>query len=138
MQRLSPFIVLIAIAMQGSVSNPSNDYIYFPDLAHRALRGDVAALRDVLAKAGTTPPGEQLEELAEILGKSVRPFPAEFLRAQSNEQYCFGVDFLGPEYVDNEQAGQREEELRRKALVSVADPSLASAKQRCLAVLSGS
>jgi hypothetical protein len=138
MQRLSPFIVLIALAMQGCASNPGNSYIYFPDLGHRALSGDVAVLREVLAKADTTSPGEQLEELAEILSKTVRPYPAEFLRAQSTDQYCFGVDFMGPAYVDNEPAARREQELRRKALVSVSDPSLAPATQRCLAVLNGS
>jgi hypothetical protein len=138
MQRLSPFIVLIALAMQGCVSNPNNNYLYFPDLGHRALSADVAVLREVLAKADTTSPGEQLEELAEILSKAVRPHPAEFLRAQSTDQHCFGVDFMGPAYVDNEPAVRREQELRRKALASVSDPSLASTKQRCLAVLIGS
>ena len=138
MQRLSPFIVLIALAIQGCVSNPNHNYLYFQDLGHRASSVDVAVLREVLAKADTTPPGEQLEELAEILSKAVRPHPASFLQAQSADQYCFGVDFMGPGYVDNEPAVRREQQLRREALISVSDPSLASTKQRCLAVLSGS
>ena len=138
MPRLSPLVILIALATQGCVSHPDNYFIYFPGLAHRALSGDVAALHEIVAKADTTAPGEQLEELAEILSKAVRPHPAEFLRAQSTGRYCFGVDFMGPDYVDNDRAVRREQELRRKALASVADPSLASTKQRCLAVLDGS
>lgn len=138
MRRLAALIVLLVLAMQGCVSNPGNGYIYFPDLANSALSGDVAALREVLAIADKTSPGEQLEELAEILSKAVRPHPAEFLRAQSTDQFCFGVDFMGPAYVDNEHAVRRELELRRKAVVSVSDPSLESTKQRCLALLNGS
>jgi hypothetical protein len=138
MPKLSPLVVFIVLATQGCASDPGSRYVYFPSLAHRASSGDVAVLKEILTKAGTTQPGEQLEELAEILSKTVRTHPAEFLRAQTTDQHCFGVDFMGPDFVDNDPAVRREQELRRKALASVSDASLISTKQRCLAVLAGS
>jgi hypothetical protein len=108
------------------------DFVHFPELAERVLGGDAQAFRQLLAQAEVTPPGEQLEELAELSSRFVRLAPADFLRGQANTSACFGVSFMGAAYVDNPAARERERALRRKALESVADPALASAKRRCL------
>ena len=90
------------------------------------------------AQAESTPPGERLEELAELSSRFVRLAPVEFLRLQAGERGCFGVDFMGPEFVDNPQARAEELAARRKALESATDLSLVAARQRCLEVLAGS
>jgi hypothetical protein len=125
------FLFSFAAAAQASAS----DYIYFPELARRAEMGQVKAMRQVLVIAEKTQPGERLEELAEISSKFVKRNPTGFLRAQKQNPSCFGVAFMGADYVDNPSARQREIQLRTSALQSVADASLASTKQRCLNLL---
>ena len=134
MKELKLAVASLAI-LCGCASGSSADYLYFPALAQRVLAGDPAAFREVLARAGTTPPGEQLEELAEISSVFVRLSPEEFLRGQAAGSTCFGVSFMGPNYVDNPQAVAGELALRRKALESVSDSGLAPVRQRCLAAL---
>ena len=124
--------------LAGCATARSGEYLYFPALADRVLAGDPEAFRQVLARADTTPPGEQLEELAELSSRYVRLAPLEFLRAQASGSTCFGVAFMGPKYVDDPEAVARERNLRRDALESVSDPTLGPVKQRCLAELAGS
>lgn len=138
MKRLSFVIATIAVALLGCATSRASDYIYFPDLAGQVLSGDAQAFRQVLVQAETTSPGEQLEELAVISNKFVLVNPTEFLRVQSAKQHCFGVDYMGPDFTDNEPARTRERDLRRLALRSVPDSSLSSIKARCLAALDGS
>lgn len=132
MKRFAP---ILALAFGGCAT--SSDYLYFPDLADRVLAGDENALQQVLALSADTPPGEQLEELAELSSRFVRISPAGFLRAQATSPTCFGVSFLGPAYVDNPSARARERRLRIEALESVNDPELLPVKQRCLNDLNG-
>ena len=93
------------------------------------------ALDEVLATAAVTPPGERLEELAGMAASYVVPDPVLFLRAQRDGEACFGVDFLGPAYVDDEYGRRRELTARRVALSSVQTPELASVRDRCLGSL---
>ena len=131
-------LVVLVVVLQGCASSRAAEFIYFPQLARSVLSGDDDAFGEVLFKAETTLPGEQLEELAVISSRFVRLEPAQFLRVQSAHQHCFGVGFMGAAYVDNQAMKQREIVLRRKALESVSDSSLASIKARCLAELDGS
>ena len=134
MAKISRLLAATALALVGCATS-HDKYLYFPGLANRALSGDASALREVLAKAQETPPGEQLEELAEISSKFVLINPTEFLRAQSLYQGCFGVDFLGPAYADSFDAAIAENTRRNKALESVADTTLADVKWRCISDL---
>jgi hypothetical protein len=129
---VTAFFLILA---SGCASVGGNRFVYFPDLAKKALAGDAQAFRQVLAQADATAPGERLEELAEIASRFTRISPKEFLRAESDGPHCFGVSFLGPDYVDNAGASKRELDLRRTALQSVDDASLLNVKQRCLAEL---
>ena len=138
MKGFALFLVLFLVALAGCATPSHSDYVYFLNLAHGVLAGDARAFHQVLAKAETTPPGEQLEELAELSSRFVRLAPAEFLRGQDTTPNCFGVSFMGPDYVDNPAAVARERTLRRGALESVNDPGLSLVKNRCLSELAGS
>jgi hypothetical protein len=137
MKGFALFVVLCPAALAGCATNTC-DYLYFPALSQQVLAGDEQAYGELLTKADTTPPGEQLEELAELSSRFVRVAPAAFLRKQRGALTCFGVSFMGPDYTDNPGAVARERGLRRKALESVNDPDLASVQQRCLIALAGS
>ena len=130
---LSVFISLTTV--QGCATNSTSKYHYFPELAQKASYGDSNALRQVLELSETTSPGEQLEELAEISSKFVRINPTEYLRVQSNYQNCFGVEFLGYDFVDSEPKGQKEKRMRREALNSITDSNLETTKLICLGKL---
>jgi hypothetical protein len=133
-------LCLALFAVAAGAATPTADadgFVHFPALAERVLGGDAEAFRQLLAQAEVTPPGEQLEELAELSSRFVRLAPSEFLRGQANGPTCFGVSFMGASYVDKPEARERERTLRRKALESVADPALAPAKHRCLEQLDG-
>ena len=138
MKGLGLFASLGFVALAGCATARSPDYLYFPGLSQGVLAGDLKAFRQVLTQAETTPPGEQLEELAELSSRFVRLAPVEFLQAQASSPTCFGASFMGAAYVDNPEAVARELNLRRKALESVGDPALSSVKQRCLDELAGS
>ena len=112
--------------------------LYFPDLEKRVQAGDASALREVLAKAVTTSPGEQLEDLAWLSSLYVRRDPRAFLQAQAEGPGCFGVNFLGVDYVDNSKARAKELSERRKSLMSVSDRKLETVKARCISELAGS
>jgi hypothetical protein len=129
---------LLALALAGCASAPATEAIYFPELAARVASEEPAALDQVLALSASTPPGEQLEELAELAATYVRPKPALFLKAQLSKPGCFGVSFLGPNFVDNPGAQAQELAARRQALLSVSDTGLAAVRARCLAELAGS
>jgi hypothetical protein len=129
---------LLLLALGGRTSSPLATSLYFPELASRARALEPAAMEQILALSGTTPPGERLEELAEMAAAYVRPAPAVFLRAQGAGPGCFGVSFLGPNFVDNPRAREEELAARQQALASIAAPDLAGAKARCLAELAGS
>lgn len=131
-------VFLALVSVPGCATTNSDEYLYFPELARHVLAGDSQAFRQVLAKADVTAPGEQLEELAEISSRFVRIDPTEFLRGQASSGSCFGVSFMGAEYVDNRASAQHELALRRSALASVQDPVLASTRERCLGELAGS
>jgi hypothetical protein len=137
MKGFALFVVLCPAALAGCATN-TGDYLYFPALAQQVLAGDEQAYGELLTKADTTPPGEQLEELAELSSRFVRVAPAAFLRKQRGALTCFGVSFMGPDYTDNPGAVAKERGLRRKALESVNDPDLASVQRRCLIALAGS
>jgi hypothetical protein len=134
MKKVSRSSILAMILLAGCATQ-SEHFIYFPDLANRTISGDAAAFREVLAEAQATLPGERLEELAEISSKFVLINPTEFLRAQSAYPECFGVDFLGPNYVDDFDAVIQENARRYNALESVTDPSLDVVKYRCISDL---
>lgn len=108
------------------------------ELSARVDAGDAAAFREVQALAMATQPGEALEDLAKISGHFVRANPVEFLRAQTLGKPCFGVSFMGGEFVDDPKARMHERALRRAALESVTQSPLAEVKQQCLAELAGS
>lgn len=76
--RLLQIIVGIVVFSGCAIASASN-FLYFPDLGKRVLAGDQIAFREVLSKAATTPPGERLEELAEISSRYVRLAPVAFL-----------------------------------------------------------
>jgi hypothetical protein len=133
-----PLFGVLCLAVLAGCATDSANYLYFPALAQRVLAGDEQAYGELLAKADTTLPGEQLEELAELSSRFVRVAPAAFLRKQRGAPTCFGVSFMGPNYTDNPEAVAKERGLRRKALESVNDLDLASAQQRCLVELAGS
>jgi hypothetical protein len=135
MERIPLLLIMIVLTLLGCATSQGCDYIYFKDLAQKTLSGNAAAFREVLTKAETTPPGEQLEELAEISSKFVLIDPVGFLRTQSAYKECFGVDFLGPDYVDNFQAAREEYDRRYNALESVTDPALAVVRDRCISTI---
>ena len=137
MKCFTPFVVLGLVALAGCATGSGN-YLYFPALAQRVLAGDEQAYGELLSTADRTPPGEQLEELAELSSRFVRVAPVAFLQKQRGTSTCFGVSFMGPDYTDNPVAVAKEIGLRRKALESVSDPALISTQQRCLAELAGS
>ena len=112
--------------------------LYFTELEKRVQAGDASALREVLAKAVTTSPGEQLEDLAWLSSLYVRRDPRAFLQAQAEGPGCFGVNFLGVDYVDNSKARAKELAERRKSLMSVSDRKLETVKARCISELAGS
>lgn len=126
-----------AAASAAELAVDADDFVHFPELAERVLAGDAKAFRQLLAQAEITPPGEGLEELAELSSRFVRLAPADYLRSQANAPTCFGVSFMGAAYVDDPLARDRELALRRKALESITDPTLSSAKHRCLEQLGG-
>lgn len=131
-------LALLQVAVSAGASTvDAEDFVHFPKLAESVLGGDAQAFRKLLAQAEVTPPGERLEELAELSSRYVRLAPADFLRGQANAPICFGVSFMGTAYVDDPAAKDRERALRRKALESVTDTSLSSAKKRCLEQLGG-
>jgi len=116
-----------------AVRRPDPTSIYFPGLAVHARRFDPAALESILELSTTTAPGEKLEDLAEMASRYVAPRADVFLRAQSTRSHCFGVEFMGPRFVDNDAARQAERAARRQALMAVDDPALAGTRERCLA-----
>ncbi len=124
--------------LQVSVAATSNHYIYYPNLAKKVLSDDARSFAQVLAKSEVVPNGAKLEELAEISSKYVRINPTEFLRVQAKYNHCFGVGFMGEDYVDNQSAKVRERKLREIALNSISEKSLVSIKQICLAKLNHS
>lgn len=124
------FVTLLVFAAFPAPGRPS-----VADLSARVDAGDTAAFLEVLALAEATPPGEPLEHLAEIASHFVRANPTGFLRAQTLGKPCFGVSFMGPGFVDDPAARTKERSLRRAALESVSEPSLAAVKQQCLAEL---
>ena len=116
-------------------------FLLFAGACGNAISGgpkDLKALQQALRQAETTLPGDNLEDLAELSSEYVIPAPAIFLRAQSDRGHCFGVNFLGVKYVDDLSAQTRELAARRKALESITDPELASARLKCLRELTGS
>lgn len=135
MKTSTHLLFLLSLLFGAAHADEAGQWLYFKDLATRSLAGDGAAFRTVLAKAETLPPGEQLEELAEISSRYLFVDPADFLKAQSRHVGCFGVDFMGAAYVDNPDARSRERAARYRTLEAVADPALARIRQSCLAVL---
>jgi hypothetical protein len=82
--------------------------------------------------------GGLAEELGEILASSIRPNPKFFLQQVAVLQVqcsTFGVNVAGSEYVDRDKAQAYELKMRRLALASVKDKSLAKVRQDCLAQL---
>ena len=130
MKRSLLIVSLIAFAAFPVAGQPT-----VAGLSARVRSGDAAAFQQVLKLAETTPPGESLENLAEISSHFVLINPTEFLRAQTLGKPCFGVSFMGPDFVDNSAARAHERSLRRAALESVPQSSLAAVKQQCLAEL---
>ena len=126
------------MAIVSHANAASEEYLYFPELAKGVLAGDVQSFNKVLALASDTPPGESLEELAELSSRFVRISPTDFLAGQVVSTNCFGVNFMGSDYVDNPGARTKELQLRHEALESVSNPELELTKQRCLAELAGS
>ena len=112
--------------------------LYFPQLEKRIRAGDASALREVLDKTATTSPGEQLEDLAWLSSLYVKKDPRAFLKEQASRSGCFGVNFLGVDYVDNPKARTKELRERRKSLLSVSDANLSTVRQRCIDELTGS
>jgi hypothetical protein len=108
---------------------------HFEDLRPGIERGSPNAFREVLRLSSLTPPGEKLEDLAELASIFVRANPEAFLRLQGSDASCFGVEFMGPRFVDNFAGKAEEKRLRHVALRSVKDPALAKARRSCLARL---
>ena len=132
------FALCFTLALSACASSADQRWLYFPELAARAATFDLDALNEILALSRTTSPGEQREELAQLAASYVTPRAPVFLQAQADQEYCFGVSFLGPRFVDNQPAREAELLARRNALASVNDPKLADVRDRCLASLSGS
>ena len=124
--------VFLSTALLGCAATPS---VYYPDLSQRAAAGDPNALRSALILVETTPPGERLEDLAQISSRFVRKDPETYLRVQSEFSSCYGVNFLGSDFVDDEPARLREIRLRREALETVTISALQPTRQVCLALL---
>ena len=124
--------ICLSTILFGCASTPG---VYFPDLSQRASAGDPDALRSALTLAGTTSPGERLEDLAEISSRFVRKDPETYLRIQSEFSSCYGVNYLGSDFVDDEPARLKEIGLRRVALESVTISALQPTRQACLALL---
>ncbi|HSD16602.1 MAG TPA: hypothetical protein VLC71_04985 [Thermomonas sp.] len=132
---MNQVLACLLLFLSGQMSAGS---LYFPDLERRIQAGDSSALREVLAKAVTTSPGEQLEDLAWLSSLYVKRDPRAFLLAQADGPGCFGVSFLGVDYVDKPKARAKELAERRKSLMSVSDKKLATVKARCIGELAGS
>ena len=75
MGRFKLFVAVSLGVSAGYATAGSVDYVYFPKLAQGMLAGDSNAFRQVLAQASVTPPGEQLEELAELSSRFARLAP---------------------------------------------------------------
>jgi hypothetical protein len=132
---MKSLVLPLLLVVGACASAPAPRVLYFPELGRRVSDHEAAALDEVLALAAATPPGERLEELAEMAASYVVRDPEAFLRAQRDGEACFGVDFLGPVYVDDDDGRPRQIAARRLALMSVQAPDLASARDRCLGFL---
>ena len=78
------------------------------------------------------------EELGAILASSIRPNPKFFLHqvaALKVRCSAFDVNVAGPEYVDRFEAQDYELKMRRVALASVKEKTLAGVRHDCLAQL---
>jgi hypothetical protein len=109
-------------------------------LAKRVHAGDPASLQLALRLTETTNPGANLEDLHEMIGATVRSHAVQLLRAMKKVPRltgCPGAGFLGPKFVDQREKRERELAARIKALEDVAEPSLASEREKCLAAAKG-
>jgi hypothetical protein len=128
------FSILAASTLLLFLTTPAVGY--FEELGPRIDRGDAKAFREVRRLISVTPPGERLEDLAELSSRFVLSNPEAFLRSQPRAADCFGVDFLGVRFVDRPDALRvRELQHRVDALESVKDPSLARVRKICVARL---
>jgi len=113
-------------------------FIGFAAPAVAGQPSDLQKIQAILRTAQNTLPGGDLEDLAEQVSTYVRRAPNAFLLAQADQPGCFGVEFLGADYIDQPTKRSRELAARRRALNSVTDPNLAATKARCIAALDGS
>jgi len=105
----------------------------------QVLAGDVEAFRltyRLLVQAD----GGLLEELANILGRSIRSEPALFLREvaslRPDEKILeFILSSPGLEYVDRPEAQRYEIEMRRRALAGIKNAELTNIREHCLALM---
>jgi hypothetical protein len=127
----------------GSESAGASDAIEtlvegLPALERRVLAGDADALRLALRLRNLSD-GHLTEELHIIAGGAIRPSPAPFLRAVREgvpaDEFAGLLGNLGPDYVDRFDARREELRLRREALRSVTDESLAEVRDRSIAMI---
>ncbi len=107
-------------------------------LAKRVHAGDPSSLRLAMRLTETTDPGANLEDLHQMIGAAVASHTEQFLQAvKANPQLrsCPGVGFLGTAFVDQTEKRDQELAARARALKSIAAPSLAAARKKCLAAL---
>ena len=107
-------------------------------LSVQVVAGDAEALRLALRFLPQAD-GGLLEDLEELIGRSIRPHPelflAEVARSTASGTLESILRMAGLVYTDLERAHYYELEMRRRAIAAVVDPSLAQERERCLSIL---
>ena len=109
-------------------------------LENQVAAGDVQALR-LAFRLLSDADGAMAEALSQIIGRSIRPFPAQFLRELTNfgeisKRFLPNIaGGLGYAYVDRSTSRNYELERRAAAVRRVASPELLAVREECLKVL---
>jgi hypothetical protein len=108
-----------------------------------ACRADRDAIR-ALCEIHRQGDGAVAEYAAMVLGSTIRPYPVVFLEELDRELRQCDVYFLnvvvgnfGPDLVDEFELQRREAQARIAALKTVDAAELATARDRCIALLQG-
>ena len=128
-------LLLVPTQALWAQARPSEDDVFA--LSPLARAGDRSAVRQ-LFELYTRSSGAVTEDIDVILGRVAEAYPVlflqELLRSPSHSG-CSNVSNTGEEFVDHPEEQRRELQARREALQSVAQSSLVSLRDSCIAQL---
>ena len=137
---LAPSPAAAAAVQKAEYSTPDENNRRFesdlPVLENEVASGDgeSAKLAERLrAQYGTA--AAILEYLDALLGRSIRPNPAGYLRAIADSRGCPGALPSGDLFTDRMEARAAEARAREAALRNVKDPMLQKKRDECVAIL---